>query len=58
MMWLPKKMSTKVYQYAVQQHLLKRSKARNKCRLIDMFMGDGYCAIAWTFWITNKPDEK
>lgn len=54
MMWLTKKMSTKVYQYAIKQHLLKRRNARNKCRLIDAFMGDGYCALAWTFYITEK----
>ena len=56
-MWLPKKISQKIYRYAVKQHALKRRKAKNKCRLLDAFMGKEYCALAWAFYITDNKNK-
>ena len=31
--------------------------AKNKCRLIDAFMGKEYCALAWAFYITDNKNK-
>lgn len=54
MMFIPQKIREKINQYAVAQHKLRRKKMRNKCRLIDAFMGKDFCALAWTYWVTNR----
>ena len=53
-MLLTKKMRKKITAYAVRQHALRRKMTRNKCRLIDAFMGKDFCSLAWSHWVINK----